>query len=113
MRFEPVHDHLNGFLGLVLEQLEQRPCVALHAAACDEDREGLKRIGEYVPLAATVGRCRTLRAKDDSPGLGEGLVERVERVAPQKEGRRVERKTLQQVLDVYGSVGGGTARDEV
>jgi hypothetical protein len=113
MRFEPVHDHLNGLLGLVLEQLEQRPCVALHAAACDEDGDGLKRIGEYVPLAATVGRCRTLRAKDDSPGLGEGLVERVERVAPQKEGRRVERKTLEQVLDVYGSVGGGTARDEI
>lgn len=85
----------------------------MHASASDKDRDGLKRIGEYVPLAATIRRCGTLRAKDNTSGLREWLVERVERVTPQKQGRRVERKTLQQVLDVYGSVGGGTAGDKI
>lgn len=113
MGLEPVHDHLNGLFGLVLEQLEQRPGVTLHASASDEDRDGLERIGEYVPLAAAIRRCGTLRAKDDTSWLRERLVERVERVTPEKQGGGVERETLQQVLDVYGSVGGGTARDEI
>ena len=110
---QPVHDDLNRPLGLVLEQLEQRPGVTLHASACDKDRDGLERIGEHVPLAGTVGRSRPFRAKDDSPGLGQGLVKGVERMAPQKEGGCVEGKALEQVLYVYGSVGRSTARDEI
>jgi hypothetical protein len=113
VRLQPIHDHLNGLLGLVLEQLEQGPGVTLDASTCDEDCDRLERIGEHVPFAGTVGRSRTLGTEDDPSGLCEGLVERVEGVAPQKEGGGVEGETLEEVLHVYGSVGRCTVRDEV
>lgn len=60
----PVHDDLDGLLGLVFEQLDQRPRVALHAMASDEDGHALEGFGEHISLAATANRCRPLRAED-------------------------------------------------
>lgn len=81
-RFEPVHDDLYRTLSLVPEEFEQWPRVALHAPASYKNGEGLECICEYVPLAAAICRRRTLRTEYDTPGLGEGLVEGVERSAP-------------------------------
>ena len=110
---EPVHNDLNRLLCLVLEQFEQRPRVALHATTSDEDSNGLERVGELIPLAAAVGGRRPLRAEDDTPGLREGRVERVERVAPKKEGGRVQGEALQEILHVDGRIRGRAIRDEV
>ena len=110
---EPVHDGLNRLLGLVLEQLEQRPRVALHATARDEHSNALERIRELVPLAAAVGGRRALWAEDDTPGLRQGQVERVERVAPEEERGRVEREALQEILHVDGRICSRAIRDEV
>jgi hypothetical protein len=48
---------------------------SLHATASDEDGEGLKGIGEHVPLAPAIGRCGAFRAEDDASWSGEGQVE--------------------------------------
>ena len=110
---EPVHDDLDRLLGLVFEQFEQRPRVALHAAASDEDGEGLEGIREHVPLAPAVGRCGPFRAEDDASGLGEGQVEGVEGMAPEEEGSGVEGDALKQILYVDGGASGRAVRNEI
>lgn len=72
--FQPVHDDLNRLLGLVFEQFEQWPRVALHATTSYEDREGLEGIGKHVPLAPAVSRCGPFRAEDDTSGLRKGQI---------------------------------------
>jgi hypothetical protein len=85
---EPVHDDLDGLLGPVFEQFEQRQRVALHVMASDEDGHALERIGEHIPLAATANRCRPVgpRTVDDASRLCKRHVERV----AGDEGNRVE-----------------------
>ena len=111
--FQPVHDDLNRLLGLVFEQFEQRPRVALHATASDEDGEGLECIGEHVPLAPTVSRCGAFRAEDDASGLGEGQVEGVEGMAPEEEGSGVKGDALKKILHVDGGASGRAIRNKV
>lgn len=111
--FQPVHDDLNRLLGLVFEQFEQWPRVALHATASNEDREALEGIGEHVPLAPAVSRCGPFRAEDDASGLREGHVEGVERMAPEEEGSGVKGNALKQILYVDGGASGGAVRNKV
>ena len=111
--FQPVHDDLNRLLSLVFEQFEQRPRVALHATASNEDGERLKGIGEHVPLAPAVSRCGPFRAEDDASGLCEGQVEGVEGMAPEEEGGGVEGKALKEILYVDGGTSGGAVRNEI
>ena len=105
--FQPVHDDLNRLLGLVFEQFEQWPRVALHATAGNEDGERLECIGEHVPLAPAVSRCRAFRAEDDASGLSKGHVESIERMAPEEEGSGVKGHALKQILYVDGGTSDG------
>src|SRR6267154_1337936 len=111
--FQPVHDDLNRLLGLVFEQFEQWPRVALHATTSNEDREGLEGIGEHVPLAPAVSGRGPFRAEDDASGLGEGQVEGVERMAPEEEGSGVKGNALKQILNVDGGTSGSAIRNKV
>ncbi len=111
--FEPVHDNLNRLLGLVFEQFEQRPGVALYATTSDKDGERFERVGEHIPLAPTVGRCGPFRAEDNASRLREGQIKRVERVAPEEEGSRVEGDALEQILYVDGGTSGRAIRNKV
>jgi hypothetical protein len=111
--FQPVHDDLNRLLGLVLEQFEQWPRVALHASASNEDSERLEGIGKHVPLAPTVSRCGPFRAEDDASRLGEGQVEGVEGMTPEKEGSGVKGDALKQILYVDGGASSGAIRNKI
>jgi hypothetical protein len=111
--FQPVHDDLNRLLGLVLEQFEQWPRVALHASASNEDSERLEGIGKHVPLAPAVGRCGPFRAEDDASRLGEGQVEGVEGMTPEKEGSGVKGDALKQILYVDGGASSGAIRNKI
>jgi hypothetical protein len=111
--FQPVHDNLNRLLGLVFEQFEQWPRVALHTTASNEDREGLKGIGEHVPLAPAISRRGPFRAEDDTSGLRKGQVEGVERMAPEEECSRVKGNALKQILYVDGGTSDRAIRNKV
>ena len=62
---------------------------SLHATASDEDGEGLKGIGEHVPLAPAIGRCGAFWAEDDASQLSEVQIEGVEDMAPEEKGSSI------------------------